>query len=470
MTCATPRWRSVPSTTCASPFAWIACWRSRALLPTGVPELSYPPGCDNRRWAVVALAGLLASARLARADVDDDVDEELRALPPPPLPNARWLTLETPHFELHFYPDEQRVRDRVGARRRARLPSDHALPQLGAGRPRQRGPHRRGRRGERRRQLGAVQLHLGVRRASRRDGRAVRLRRLREAADHPRVHARRAPGHHPQLVPALRRLRAREDLRAQPGAADLVHRGPGRADGDAADDGGPPAQQLLRHAPAGAVPRGTTARDWTRSRSGSARSSTPAAASPTSTDRACSATWRIATAPRRSARSRTGTRTNASPAGSTAPRGPRSAAPTRNAFGADIWNDWKRSASHKYALQIEEAERRGLTSARRLTFDAPSPRGTLPRPVFFRDGTLIFQRENNDEVPAYVRLDPATGARERIDGGVRRRARLADARTDAGRVPARRLHSPGLAHLRQRPLSAGTTSTSSTSSAGRCGR
>ena len=88
--------------------------------------------------------------------------------------------------------------------------------------------------------------------------------------------------------------------------------------------------------------------------------------------------------------------------------------PYTNAFGADIWNDWKRSASHKYALQIEEAERRGLTSALRLTFDAPSPRGTLPRPIFFRDGTLIFQRENNDEVPAYVRLDPATGAREEL--------------------------------------------------------
>src|SRR4051812_10433093 len=61
----------------------------------------------NRCWAVLALAGVLASARLARADVDTDVDEELRALPPPALPNARWLTLETPHFQLHFYPDEE---------------------------------------------------------------------------------------------------------------------------------------------------------------------------------------------------------------------------------------------------------------------------------------------------------------------------------------------------------------------------
>ena len=63
---------------------------------------------SKRRWAAVAvLAGVLASARLARADVDTDVDEDTRALPQPTLPSARWLTLETPHFELHFYPEER---------------------------------------------------------------------------------------------------------------------------------------------------------------------------------------------------------------------------------------------------------------------------------------------------------------------------------------------------------------------------
>ncbi len=31
----------------------------------------------------------------------------MRTLPQGPLPTARWLTLETPHFELHFYPEEQ---------------------------------------------------------------------------------------------------------------------------------------------------------------------------------------------------------------------------------------------------------------------------------------------------------------------------------------------------------------------------
>ena len=86
--------------------------------------------------------------------------------------------------------------------------------------------------------------------------------------------------------------------------------------------------------------------------------------------------------------------------------------PTRARSATDIWNDWSRSASHRYALQKEEAERRGLTTARRLTFDAPSPRGTLPRPVFFRDGTLIYQRENNDERrPTCASTSPPARAR-----------------------------------------------------------
>ena len=68
---------------------------------------------SKRRWAAVAvLAGVLASARLARADVDTDIDEDARALPQPTLPSARWLTLETPHFELHFYPEEREFAER----------------------------------------------------------------------------------------------------------------------------------------------------------------------------------------------------------------------------------------------------------------------------------------------------------------------------------------------------------------------
>src|SRR6188474_1388198 len=66
----------------------------------------------SRRWAVVALAGALASAQAARAEIDVDVDEDVRALPLPRLPSARWLTLETPHFELHFYPEERQFAER----------------------------------------------------------------------------------------------------------------------------------------------------------------------------------------------------------------------------------------------------------------------------------------------------------------------------------------------------------------------
>ena len=40
-----------------------------------------------------------------------------------------------------------------------------------------------------------------------------------------------------------------------------------------------------------------------------------------------------------------------------------SGAATSNAFGAGLWNDWQRSASHKYALQTEDAERRGAHDA-----------------------------------------------------------------------------------------------------------
>ena len=74
----------------------------------------------NRRWTAIvlagalALAGVLASARAARAASDDiPADEDVRALPQGPLPTARWLTLETPHFELHFYPEEREFAERA---------------------------------------------------------------------------------------------------------------------------------------------------------------------------------------------------------------------------------------------------------------------------------------------------------------------------------------------------------------------
>jgi Tol biopolymer transport system component len=88
--------------------------------------------------------------------------------------------------------------------------------------------------------------------------------------------------------------------------------------------------------------------------------------------------------------------------------------PYSDRVGDGIWEDWKRSISHRYTLDIEEATRRGLTVARRLTYDPPSARGTLARPIFFRDGSLMFNRVNNTQAPAYVRLDVATGNQTKL--------------------------------------------------------
>jgi Tol biopolymer transport system component len=83
-------------------------------------------------------------------------------------------------------------------------------------------------------------------------------------------------------------------------------------------------------------------------------------------------------------------------------------------FGPGIFDDWKRSLAHHVALEVEDARRRPLTQATRLTFDAPSPRSEGPGAKFFRDGTLVYHRANDDQSPAYVRLDPESGARRLI--------------------------------------------------------
>ncbi len=79
-------------------------------------------------------------------------------------------------------------------------------------------------------------------------------------------------------------------------------------------------------------------------------------------------------------------------------------------FGPAIWDAWKLSLSHKFALETEDARRRGLTPESRLTYEAPGPGGDGFTPHFFEDGTLLYHRTNNDQAPAFVRLDPNTGA------------------------------------------------------------
>ena len=151
----------------------------------------------------------------------------------------------------------RRIRVRRAGRplRRARLPPQHPLPQLAAERPGDRGPQRRLRRGQRLGQLHPLHLHQRLRRPARLARRAERLRRLHEVAHHARVHPRRSPRHDAQHLSARHQHGPRPDLRPQPGAADLVHRGDGGPHGVAPDDRRPPAQQLLRHASAGRLSR-----------------------------------------------------------------------------------------------------------------------------------------------------------------------------------------------------------------------
>ena len=78
-----------------------------------------------------------------------------------------------------------------------------------------------------------------------------------------------------------------------------------------------------------------------------------------------------------------------------------------------LWEDWRRSMSHKFALEIDEARRRGLTEERRLTHEAPGPADGFA-PKFFRDGSLLYHRTNNDQAPAFMRLDPASGAQREL--------------------------------------------------------
>jgi Tol biopolymer transport system component len=81
-------------------------------------------------------------------------------------------------------------------------------------------------------------------------------------------------------------------------------------------------------------------------------------------------------------------------------------------FGPGLWDDWKRSIAHRYTLEAEEARRRPITVATRLTWDAPAPRSEGPGPRFFHDGTLVYHRANDDQSPAYVRFDPQTGVHQ----------------------------------------------------------
>ncbi len=88
--------------------------------------------------------------------------------------------------------------------------------------------------------------------------------------------------------------------------------------------------------------------------------------------------------------------------------------PYAGVWSPGVWEAWKLSQSHKFALEIDEARRRGLTAERRLTHEAPGPSGDGFTPKFFPDGTLLYDRSNNDQSPAFMRLDPRTGAQREL--------------------------------------------------------
>jgi hypothetical protein len=90
---------------------------------------------------------------------------------------------------------------------------------------------------------------------------------------------------------------------------------------------------------------------------------------------------------------------------------------SREAIGRgydQLWDDWKASLGRRYALQAEEAQRRGLTPITRLTFDGQGPREGLS-PHYFHDGRgVVYQKASTVDHPAYVLLDPTTGRRREL--------------------------------------------------------
>jgi hypothetical protein len=367
----------------------------------------------NRRWAVAVLAGALVSARAARADIDVDITEDIRALPQPPLPKGQWLTLETPHFELHFYPEIRDFAEKsaIVAERAYRLITRYLnwepqgrvsilLTDSGDGA-----------------NGGATSVPYNYIYAygSPPDG----MDELSDFDDFVKllithefthvVHLDTILSWCPRLVNSilgkvyapnlsqptwfieglavLMETRQTTAGRLRSSFFDMHLRVPflegTLLDLDKVSVGYGPLVY-----PGGTVPYlyGSSILRYVEDRYGPAK---------------------IREISHRYA-------DQCLPGGINRIASQAVGRPYTSAFGADLWHDWRQSMSHRFALEREEAERHRLTTARRLTFEAPAPRGTGPRPIFFRDGTLVYQRENNDQEPAYVRLDIRTGAHEKL--------------------------------------------------------
>ena len=87
----------------------------------------------------------------------------------------------------------------------------------------------------------------------------------------------------------------------------------------------------------------------------------------------------------------------------------------------ELWEDWHESLRRHYALMVDDVTRTGITPVKRLTFGGEGPIGGIPSPGisprYFPDGRgLVFLRQTGTERPAYIELDPRTGAnRELLD-------------------------------------------------------
>ena len=119
-------------------------------------------------------------------------------------------------------------------------------------------------------------------------------------------------------------------------------------------------------------------------------------------------------------------------------------------FGAGLFDDWQRAMAHRFALEVEDAARRPLTAATRLTWDAPGPRGEGPGPRYLPDGTVVYHRANNDQWPGVRAGRPRHGPAEHAGGDGRHRHRRPDARRRGADPGAGRLLAGPVPDRRQR--------------------
>ena len=309
----------------------------------------------------------------ARADA---VYEPGEPLPHAPLPRGSWFTLQTPHFNIHFYRDEAEFAERVAhfAERAYRLntrylnwrPSGRVTVVLSDVSDQANGS------------ASSIPYTFINAYGAPPDS----LDELNDFDDYMKLLITHELTHVVHLDTMLSICSAgdqhppRPDLRPQPGPADLVHRRDGGPHGVAPDHRRPPAQQLLRHAPAGRLSRRPDVPH--RSRSPSIPNAYPQG----------TAAYLYGASLLRYIEDRYGPHKireiSQRYADTCIPGGINRTAEKAvgsgyvGIFGPGLWDDWRRAIAHRYALQAEDAKLRPLTAATRLTWEAPAPRSEGP--------------------------------------------------------------------------------------------